>query len=141
MNSRWSLALQVLLWGICAFNVIIGIGLNVSPEFPQIVAGYYGAEVSWTPAFMYIIKPLGVFMITVGILAGVAARNPLEHSAIIYSIAILFLLRGLQRLVFLDEIATAVNIEAARNIGNAIFFFALAIFLVGLYRFAARSGK
>ncbi|MFC1695251.1 hypothetical protein ACFL1C_03895 [Pseudomonadota bacterium] len=140
MKSKLHLALQILLWGICAFNVFIGIGLNISPDFPQLVAGYYGAEVSWTPAFLYIIKPLGAFMIAIGILAGVAARHPLEHSAIIYGVAVLFLLRGLQRLVFQDEIAVAVNIDSIRNIGNAVFFLVLAVFLVGLHRIAAKSG-
>ena len=53
MNSRLHAVLQVLLWVICAFNVIIGLGLNISQDFPQAVAAFYGAQVEWTPAFMY----------------------------------------------------------------------------------------
>lgn len=141
MESKMMSVLKVLLFGICAFNIVIGAGLNLSPEFPQMVAGYYGAEVDWTPAFMYIIKPLGVFMIVIGVLAGVAAFDPLKYSAIIYGLALLFLMRGLQRLIFMDEIATAVNIDAARNVGNSLFFLILAVFLVVMNRFIAnRSG-
>ena len=141
MKSKSHLALQILLWCICAFNVGIGFGLNISADFPQLVAGYYGAEVAWTPAFLYIIKPLGAFMIAIGVLVGVAARNPLEHAAIIYSVALLFFLRGLQRLVFLEEIIAAVNIDTARNIGNAIFFMALAVILVVLHRVVVKRGN
>jgi hypothetical protein len=139
MKSKSLLSLQALLWGICAFNTLIGIGLNASAEFPQLVAGYYGAEVEWTPAFLYIIKPLGAFMITLGVLAAVAARKPLGHPAIIHGIALLFLMRGLQRFIFMEEIAAAVNIEAARNIGNGIVFLVLAILLIVLNRLSAKQ--
>ena len=134
MKSGLYLVLQTLLLGICAFNVIIGLGLNLSPDFPQAVASYYGAEVEWTPAFMYIIKPLGAFMITVGLLAGIAARDPLKHAAIVYAVAVLFLMRGAQRFIFMDEIANSINIEAGRNAVNGIFFLALAAVLVVVYR-------
>lgn len=139
MKSGLHPVLQILLWGICGFNVIIGLGLNLSPDFVHVVASYYGAEVDWTPAFMYIIKPLGAFMITVGLLAGIAARDPLKHAGIVYALALLFLMRGLQRFVFMDEIANAVNIEAGRNAVNGIFFMALAVILVVIYR--ACAGK
>ena len=134
MKSGLHLVLQILLWGICAFNVIIGFGLNLSPDFPQVVASYYGAEVEWTPAFMYIIKPLGAFMITVGLLAGIAARDPLKHAGIVYAVALLFLMRGLQRFIYMDEIANAVNIEPGRNVINGVFFIALSAILVLVYR-------
>lgn len=139
MKSKLHIVLQVLLWGICAFNVIIGLGLNLSPDFPQLVASYYGAEVEWTPAFLYIIKPLGVFMIAIGLLAGVAARAPMQHAAIIYTVVLLFALRGIQRFVFSDEIAAAVNIDAGRNLVNGIFFVVLAALLAGIYRTCAKN--
>ena len=34
--------LRFFLWFSCAFHLIVGIGLNVSPTFPQLMAGYYG---------------------------------------------------------------------------------------------------
>lgn len=139
MKSGLHLVLQILLWGICAFNVIIGLGINLSPEFPQAVASYYGAEVNWTPAFMYIIKPLGAFMITVGLMAGIAARDPLKYAAIVYAVALLFLMRGIQRFVFMDEIANAVNIEAGRNLANGIFFIALGGVLIVIHRACAKK--
>jgi len=139
MKSGLHLVLQILLWGICAFNVIVGLGLNLSPDFPQMVAGFYGAQVEWTPAFMYIIKPLGVFMITVGLLAGVAAKAPLQHAPIVYAIALLFLMRGIQRFVFMDDIAAAVSIEAGRNLANGVFFIVLAGVLVAVHRACSKK--
>lgn len=139
MNSRLLSILQAFLWFICAFHVIVGVGLNVSSAFPQAVANYYGAEVSWTPDFLYIVKPIGAFMIALGVMAAAAARNPLGHVSIIYGFVVLFTIRGLQRLVFREEIASAMSIDASRNLANALFFFVMAAALVALLRISAKQ--
>lgn len=127
------------LWFICAFHVIVGLGLNVSPAFPQLLADYYGADVNWTPELLYLVKPIGAFMIALGFMAAAAARNPLAHASVIYGFVILFVIRGLQRLVFQGEIGTALSIESGRNMGNAVFFLLMAAALVWLYRSASKS--
>lgn len=139
MNARSLLVLQILLWMVCAFHVAIGAGLNVSPAFPQFMAGQYGAEVNFTPALLYLLKPLGAFMLAVGFMAGVAARNPLGNRAIIYGLVLLFTLRGLQRIVFQEEIASALSVAASRNIFNAVFFLFLGLALIALLRIADKE--
>jgi hypothetical protein len=139
MPGTSSRLLQALLWFVCAFHVIVGVGLNVSDRFPQLMAGYYGANVDWNPQFSYILKPLGVFMFALGILAAAAARKPLGHGIIVYGFVTIFVLRALQRVVLWPEIRGAFEITPGRNFGNAVFFFVLAGLLLGLYRVAARS--
>ncbi len=131
--------LKGFLWFICAFHVIVGLGLNLSSAFPQIMADYYGATVEWTPALLYLVKPIGAFMLALGVMAAAAARDPLNHSSIIFGFVVLFVLRGLQRFAFQDEIATAVGIESGRNVGNAVFFLLMAAALVWLFRAANKS--
>jgi hypothetical protein len=83
---------------VCAYHLIVGIGLNVSaPGFLQVMAAYYGAQVDWTPQFLYILKPLGAYMLVMGGLAAVAALNPLANRHVVYGFAALFILRALQR--------------------------------------------
>ena len=139
MNSRIMGVLQGFLWFICAFHVIVGVGLNVSPAFPQAMAGYYGAQVNWTPELLYLVKPIGAFMLALGVMAGAAARNPLGHRSIVYGFVVLFVLRGLQRLIAQEEIATALSIDSGRNLGNAAFFLLMAAALVWLFRAASKS--
>ena len=122
MKSRSLLALQLFLWAVCAFHVVIGLGLNVSPAFPQVMAGHYGAEVNFTPALLF--------------MAGAAAKSPLGNRAIVYGLVLLFAARGLQRIVFQEEIANAVSIAASRNIANAAFFLLMALALAALLRMA-----
>jgi hypothetical protein len=137
VNNKWLSVLKAFLWFICAFHLVVGIGLNVSAAFPQAVAEYYGATVQWTPEFMYIVKPIGAFMIAIGIMAGAAARDPLGHRSVVYGLVALFAIRGLQRIVFREEIASALAIGSERNIANAIFFLLMAIALLVVFRAAS----
>ena len=138
MQTKLSGVLQAFLWFICAFHVVVGLGLNVSSAFPQFMANYYGAEVNWTPELLYLVKPIGAFMLALGVMAGAAARDPLSHSSIVYGFVVLFVLRGLQRLVFQGEIATALGIESGRNVGNAVFFLLMAAALFWLFRSSSK---
>lgn len=126
--------LQGILWFVCAAHIAIGVGLNVSSVIPRVMADIYGAQVEWTPQFVYIVKPLGAFMLVLGVLAAVAARNPLKYAAITYGFSALFILRALQRLVFREEIFAAFRIAPGRNLVNMAFFFVLGLCLYTLHR-------
>lgn len=135
--------LRFFLWFSCAFHFIVGIGLNLSPAFPQLMAGFYGASVEFTPQFLYILKPLGAFMIMVGLVVMVAARDPLNNGAIIYALAALLAIRGLQRFAHQETIVRDLAIESSRNVANGIFFLLLGMSFVVLFRLAinARSAS
>ncbi len=126
--------LQALLCFVCAAHVVIGVGVNLAPGFPPFMAGIYGATVDWTPQFTYILKPLGAFMLTVGLLAGIAATDPVRHSAVVYAVAVLFVIRTAQRVVFADETLRAFGITLARDVAVSCFFLVLAAALVVLGR-------
>jgi hypothetical protein len=139
-RSIW--VLRVFLALICAFHVIVGLGLNVWPEFPKLMAGYYGAaDFEWSPQFVYILRPLGAFMFALGVLAAFAVLNPLKYGAVCYGFSILFFLRAMQRVLFQAEIEAAFGIGPARNYTNAAFFLGMAIALVGLYFYAAIQSR
>ena len=126
--------LQGLLCFVCAAHVVIGVGVNLAPGFPPIVASVYGATVDWTPQFTYILKPLGAFMLTVGLLAGIAATDPARHTAIVHAVAVLFVIRSAQRMFFADETLRAFGITLARDAAVASLFLVLAAALVLLVR-------
>jgi hypothetical protein len=140
MNPKALQWLKLVMWGVCAFHVIVGIGLNVSPAFPKAMAGYYGATVAWSPEFLYIIKPLGAFMLVMGVLAAVAATNPLKNTPIIYGFVLLFVLRTLQRVIHQGELLDIFGIPAKHNVGNMVFFAGLALTLFLLLRAARGPG-
>ncbi len=139
METRAMLLLKVLLVLICAFHVIIGVGLNVSGEFPKAVAVYYGAQhVNWTPELAYMLHPLGAFMFVLGALAIVAALDPLKHRPIVYAFAALFIIRGLQRIAFHADTVNLFGISPVRNMANMVFFVGMGVALLALWHYAAK---
>ena len=138
MKSTSLRLLQIFLWCVCAFHVIVGIGLNFSPDFIKLMASWYGARVDLTPQFLVIMHPLGAFMVILGFMAAVAAVDPLRYRPIVNGFAALFLIRALQRVVFKQQLQDAFAIGAGKNTVNMVFFFLLAASLFLLYRLAEK---
>jgi hypothetical protein len=137
-SYRW---LQAFLWMICAFHIGIGLSVNLFPDLTVMIASVYGAQVDWTPQFVYILRPLGAFMLVMGFLAVVAARKPLENEGIVYCFSALFVIRALQRLIFREDIHAAFAIPSGRNMGAMLFFLTLAAALFGLHRYVKRGDE
>ena len=133
---RW---LSLFMWIVCAFHILVGLSLNLDLGLREWVAGtLYSAHVDWSDGqFVYILKPLGAFMIALGIMAAIAARDPLGNRSIIFGFSVLFTLRGLQRLLFMDEIQRVFSIASSRSLLQMVLMWALALSLVLLLRAAS----
>jgi hypothetical protein len=124
--------LKGFMWFVAAYHLFIGISLNLSPTFTQLIADAYGAKVDWTPQLVYSFKILGAFMVALGILAALTARDPLRHPIVPLGFVILFALRALQRLVFMREIESAFGQTPPRLVIQFVLMagLAVALFLV-----------
>jgi hypothetical protein len=133
--------LKGMLWMVCAFHVAVGLSLNLPLGLKEWVgASLYGATVDWSqPQFVYILKPLGAFMMALGVMAAIAARDPLANPGVIQGFVFLFVFRGLQRVLFLREIQDAFAIPLSRHFGTMVFMLLLAGALFMLSRSASRS--
>jgi hypothetical protein len=133
--------LKAFMWFVCLYHVTVGLALNLNLGLKEWVATiFYGATVDWKDAqFVYILKPLGAFMIALGFMAAVAARDPLGRLGIVYGFALLFTLRALQRVVFMADSQAAFSIAPARALSTMGFMLLLAAALVVLSRTAAAS--
>jgi len=138
MQSTSQRILKAYLWFIALFHIFVGVAVNVSPTFTQMIANGYGARVDWTPQFTYILHPLGAFMIILGLLAGAAAREPERYEGVVLGFVVLFVIRALHRFVYDDVLTQAFGISSSRNMTNAVIFIAQAIVLFLLWR-AART--
>ena len=139
-NSTALTLLKVALWITCAFHVIVGLSLNLDIGLKEWVgSGLYNAQVDWSqPQFVYILKPLGAFMFILGVMAAIAARNPLHNKLMVYGFALLWLIRSSQRLIFWGEIQNAFAISSGSMISGTIFVFLSGALLVVLLYFADR---
>ena len=88
MKGTCYVLLKLLLLGVCLAHVGIGLGLNVSPEFPKMLALWYGAtQVAWPPQFLYILRPIGVYMVVMGLLAAVAFGDSWDRTSLSFAVA------------------------------------------------------
>jgi hypothetical protein len=131
-------ALRLYLWFIAVFHLFVGLSVNLSDRFTRMIAAGYGATVDWTPQFTYILRPLGAFMIILGVLAAVAARQPGRYPAVVHGFVALFTIRALHRLVYNDAITEAFGIPSSRNMMVLAIMLLQAIVLYLLWR-AARE--
>ncbi len=141
MPSTAQRALKAYLWFIAVFHLFIGLAVNLSDSFTKMIAAGYGATVDWTPQFTYILHPLGAFMIVLGFLAAVAARDPERYDAVIFGFIGLFLIRSLHRIVFGSVITSAFGIPSSRNTANMVIMAAQAILLFFLWRAARHTAS
>jgi hypothetical protein len=141
MKSNTALTLlKAALWITCAFHILVGLSLNLDLGLKEWVgAGLYNAQVDWSqPQFVYILKPLGAFMFILGVMAAIAARDPLRNKLLVYGFALLWLIRSSQRLIFWQEIQNAFTIPASSMLSGLIFVFLSGVLLVVLLYFADR---
>jgi hypothetical protein len=141
MKSNGLKMLKVFLWLVCAFHVSVGVGINLSIGFINLVASWYGARVDLTPQFVALLHPLGTFMFILGVFAGVAAMDPLRYRPIVYGFSALFVIRSLQRVIFKHQIENAFAIDPGKNIMSMVTFFLLGACLFALYRYAENQSK
>ena len=139
MPSTASRLLRLYLWFIALFHLFVGLAVNLSDTFTRMIAAGYGATVDWTPQFVYILRPLGAFMIILGILAAVAARQPGRYPAVIMGFVILFAIRALHRLFYFDVLDSAFGISRSRSMVNMAVFALQAVVLLLLWRAARES--
>lgn len=131
--------LKAIMWYVALYHIFVGLSVNLSMTFTQLVADGYGATVDWTPQFIYILKPLGAFMIVLGLFAAVAARDPLRHPEIVTGFCILFIIRALHRLIWFNDIERAFNVSFGRSMGAAAVMIAHAIVLYLVLRAVRRE--
>lgn len=131
-----NLALKLL-----QISLLIGLSLNLDIGLKEwIGSAVYGAQVDWSqPQIVYILKPLGAFMFALGVMAAIAARNPLHNKLMIYGFALLWLIRSAQRLIFWQEIQGAFAIPSGSMISGTVVVFLSAMLLVVLLYFAERQ--
>lgn len=129
--------LKIMMWCVCLFHVAVGAGLNVSSGFVDTMAKMYGAEVKqWDPQFLYILHPLGAFMLALGVIAACTALDPAKYRPVIYVFAGLFALRAVHRVLYGAMVTERFGIPSSRNVTNMVFFFGLAAVLIVLDQWA-----
>src|SRR5215813_1753661 len=134
MHMRALSALKGLLWFIAVYQFLCGFLLLMSPGFAQLVVTWYGATVDWTNQFTFILKPLGAYMLMTGLIAASAARANVPHPTIITSLAVLFTVNALYRILKFQFVHQIFGIAVWHLMGQIVVLLGLAAALTLLSR-------
>ena len=124
-------ALRIVLLLVGLAHLVLGLIANLaSPEtVAKVVSQSYGATIEVTAQAHHVLRILGVFMIGIGVMAGLACRDPRRNQAVIMGIITVLILRVVQRVLLAQEIASTFHISPARLWSQAAFFLLIAIIL------------
>jgi hypothetical protein len=124
-------ALRIVLLLVGLAHLVLGLIANLaSPEtVAKVVSQSYGATIEVTAQAHHVLRILGVFMIGIGIMAGLACRDPRRNQAVIMGIISVLVLRVVQRVLLAQEITSTFHISSARLWSQAAFFLLIAILL------------
>jgi hypothetical protein len=93
--------LRVLLWMTAGYHVAAGVAATVAQPYAiRLGAFLYGIGITLTPEMELVVRYLGVFGITLGVLAALAALDPVGNRKIIWGLIVYFAIRALDRIVF-----------------------------------------
>jgi hypothetical protein len=107
--------LQIVLWAICGYHVVLGGGAFLSSAIAEQAArSIFGISLQMDAQTAYVVRVLGVYALTFGLVAGIAATNPARHGTLLNLIVVLYVLRILVKLVFKDEAVLGLAYSAAR---------------------------
>ena len=132
-------ALKALLWFIAVYQFACGFLLLMTPGFAQLVVAWYGATVNWTDQFTFILKPLGAYMLMTGLIAASSARATVPHPTIITSLAVLFTVNALYRILRFQFVQQTFGIASWHLIGQIVVLLGLAGGLMLLSRAAVEA--
>ena len=117
-------ALSHLLIGLAAITVPPG---DLADFIIQIA---YGSSFEIDPTARHVIRILGVFMMSLGVLTTFAVYDPNRYVGVIYALAFVFVVRTLQRIVFAGDIQEDFGISSNRLIGQSLFMMAFGLVMV-----------
>jgi len=126
--------LQALLAFVCLSHLFFGLIAFIGPAGPvrAVAARLYDADLQLTPQLQHVVRILGAFMIAIGVLAGLAALYPQRSGPVVIGVAVLLVLRVLQRAIFAGEVRDAFGVSTAHLWVQSLFFLALAAALGAL---------
>ena len=104
MSKASHTTLRVLLWLTAAYHAVAGIAATVAQEQALNLGSFlFGMTVTLTPETALLVRYLGVFGITLGVLAACAALDPVWNRKIVSGLVVYFAVRAIDRIVFYKD--------------------------------------
>lgn len=126
-------ALRILIVLAALTPIAYGLSAWLAPRgviaFTKVLSA---VDVEPDPAFRYLMKPLGLYMLMFGLLFAWSAFDPLGNPVVVLWGAATLFLRGVQRASLSTELNVVFGIGVRRNLVNASYLVSIGVLLAGL---------
>jgi len=100
------LPIRIVLWVIAAYHLLVGVAAVLFQGLAvKLGSLLFGVSISLTAESELLVRYLGAFGVSFGVLAALAALAPEKNRAIIYGLVVYFGVRALSRVVWWDLLA------------------------------------
>lgn len=133
--------LRIVLAILTIYHLGIGVVSVLSADLTaRFAKWFYGLDAEVGPAFVYMLKALGMYAIFTGILSAVCFIDPRRYRAVGIALVVLLVLRCLTRVLAYDTLEAAFGVSWTRNLTNvALMLLWAAVIVVCLPREATAS--
>ena len=117
------------------FVVLVNLGLAFltffyRPEFLNVINYLYGTDLGALEAHtVYIVKMMGCFLFAVSFMSFFALKDPVKYYPIVYANGIWLLLRGIQRINYVEAFHNDWGLSYTRLWTSAVFVIVYALLL------------
>jgi hypothetical protein len=131
MQQRDNLLARAALAWVAVGHLVTGIPLFFSGEGGlAFVARLYGATFEPHAQAVYLARPLGVFMLALGLLQLNAIRDPWRFRAVLDVTILVFVLRQIQRVFYAPGVFVVFGLTPTRHWIGTGFFLAILVWLI-----------
>lgn len=125
--------LKVVLAMICIYHVVLGLATFVSGDLTvKLAKTIFGLNLEMTPQMSYIVQLLGVYAIVFGVVAGMAALDPLKHPVLLNVIVLLYALRIMNKLLSMNQFQQAFGASMTKVWTDIVLLAAFGVAVVAL---------
>jgi hypothetical protein len=132
MKTDSYLPLRLVLGLMSAYHIVAGVAATFAQEAAVRIGGFlFGVQIALNPQTEVIVRYLGAFGITVGVLAALAALDPARNKAIVWGLIVYCLVRVFDRIMFwsllqqfhVGPLPAWMRIAGILVFASALFFF------------------
>ena len=106
MNQGVHLPVRIVLWLIAGYHLVAGVVATFFKEAAITLGGLlFGVAITMDGQTELLVRYLGAFGIAFGVLAALAALDPVRNKAIIYGAVVYFVVRAFDRIAFTSLLA------------------------------------
>lgn len=116
---------------VAVYHILLGVLGVLAPQdlLHSSVQAVMGVDIEKDSAVMLVSEFAAVYMFAFGVMVGFLAWRPRRYAVLVWPAVILFVTRGVHRLIIFNDLSSEFGMPVARNIVGTVMLFGFAFLL------------